>query len=108
MTPAVQQFSFLNRWFIFRRRGEAGPAATAENAEATVAVGNAKPPVGAVTSEEVAAEVQATAAAAEAIQKAADIRFSGLRSDTELPDLSFQAFESQFMKELARIGMTTS
>jgi len=67
MTPAVQQFSFLNRWFIFRRRGEAAPASVAEgSAEATVAVGNAKPPVGAVTSEEVAAEVQATAAAAEA------------------------------------------
>jgi hypothetical protein len=64
MTPAVQQFSFLNRWFIFRRRGETAPAATAEGSEATVA--NAKPPVGAVTSEEVAAEVQATAAAAEA------------------------------------------
>ena len=52
--------------------------------------------------------IRDAAAAAEAIQKAADIRFSGLRSDTELPDLSFQAFESQFMKELARIGMTTS
>jgi glycosyltransferase involved in cell wall biosynthesis len=52
--------------------------------------------------------IRDAAAAAEAIQKAADIRFSGLRSDAELPDLSFQAFESQFMKELARIGMTTS
>ena len=52
--------------------------------------------------------IRDASAAAEAIQKAADIRFSGLRSDTELPDLSFQAFESQFMKELARIGMTTS
>ena len=47
-------------------------------------------------------------AAAEAIQKAADIRFGSLRSDAELPDLSFQAFEAQFMKELARIGIATS
>jgi glycosyltransferase involved in cell wall biosynthesis len=52
--------------------------------------------------------IRDAAAAAEAIQKAADIRFSGLRSDAELPDLSFQAFESQFMKELARIGIATS
>jgi glycosyltransferase involved in cell wall biosynthesis len=52
--------------------------------------------------------IRDAAAAAEAIQKAADIRFSGLRSDVELPDLSFQAFESQFMKELARIGIATS
>lgn len=24
MTPAVEQFSFLNRWFVFRRKGDAG------------------------------------------------------------------------------------
>jgi glycosyltransferase involved in cell wall biosynthesis len=52
--------------------------------------------------------IRDAAAAAEAIQKAADIRFGGWRSDAELPDLSFQAFESQFMKELARIGMAMS
>jgi glycosyltransferase involved in cell wall biosynthesis len=52
--------------------------------------------------------IRDAAAAAEAIQKAADIRFSGLRSDAELPDLSFQAFESQFMSELARIGIASS
>jgi predicted NAD-dependent protein-ADP-ribosyltransferase YbiA (DUF1768 family) len=28
MTPAVEQFSFLNRWFIFRRKGEMGPDST--------------------------------------------------------------------------------
>ena len=33
MTPAVEQFSFLNRWFVFRRRGEQGAA----DAEARVA-----------------------------------------------------------------------
>jgi glycosyltransferase involved in cell wall biosynthesis len=50
--------------------------------------------------------IRDAAAAADAIQKAADIRLSGLRSDIELPDLSFQAFEAQFIKELARIGTT--
>jgi predicted NAD-dependent protein-ADP-ribosyltransferase YbiA (DUF1768 family) len=29
MTPAVQQFSFLNRWFIFRRRGDIAMTAPA-------------------------------------------------------------------------------
>jgi glycosyltransferase involved in cell wall biosynthesis len=52
--------------------------------------------------------IRDAAAAAEAIQKAADIRFSGSHSDAELPDLSFQAFESQFMNELARIGIASS
>jgi predicted NAD-dependent protein-ADP-ribosyltransferase YbiA (DUF1768 family) len=28
MTPAVEQFSFLNRWFIFRRKGEMGANST--------------------------------------------------------------------------------
>ena len=51
--------------------------------------------------------IRDAAAAADAIQKAADIRLSGLRSDIELPDLSFQGFEAQFIKELARIGMTS-
>jgi glycosyltransferase involved in cell wall biosynthesis len=50
--------------------------------------------------------IRDAAAAADAIQKAADIRLSGLRSDIELPDLSFQGFEAQFIKELARIGTT--
>ena len=51
--------------------------------------------------------IRDAAAAADAIQKAADIRLSGLRSDIELPDLSFQGFEAQFIKELARIGTTS-
>ena len=37
MTPAVEQFSFLNRWFIFRRRGEQATIATALPAAAPVA-----------------------------------------------------------------------
>lgn len=44
-------------------------------------------------------------AAAEAIQKASNLRSNGLKSQTKLPDLSFEAFESQFMRELQRIGM---
>ena len=36
MTPAVEQFSFLNRWFIFRRKGDIGatPAPTAKGTAA--------------------------------------------------------------------------
>ena len=32
MTPAVEQFSFLNRWFVFRRRDESGPEEPASTA----------------------------------------------------------------------------
>ena len=56
MTPVVQQFSFLSRWFVFRRKSDTGPVAIA--AEAT-----ASRTVGAVSADEdVAAEVQNAAA----------------------------------------------
>lgn len=73
MTPAVEQFSFLNRWFIFRRKGDAGVAV---NATATATPVSKKPAIKlgkaataasttavntgpAVMAAEVAAEVQA-------------------------------------------------
>ena len=37
MTPAVAQFSFLNRWFVFRRKNEVGQATEAKPATAKVA-----------------------------------------------------------------------
>jgi predicted NAD-dependent protein-ADP-ribosyltransferase YbiA (DUF1768 family) len=42
MTPAVEQFSFLNRWFIFRRKGDAGVAV---NATATATPVSKKPAI---------------------------------------------------------------
>jgi predicted NAD-dependent protein-ADP-ribosyltransferase YbiA (DUF1768 family) len=36
MTSAVEQFSFLNRWFIFRRKGDAGVAVNATASETPV------------------------------------------------------------------------
>ena len=35
MTPAVEQFSFLNRWFIFRRKGEMGTTELKQTAKTT-------------------------------------------------------------------------
>jgi predicted NAD-dependent protein-ADP-ribosyltransferase YbiA (DUF1768 family) len=43
MTPAVEQFSFLNRWFIFRRKGDIGapaPTVKAASIKATVPAAN--------------------------------------------------------------------
>jgi len=46
MTPAVQQFSFLNRWFIFRRKGDVGIAAPVANtaAKPVVPIGKGSKP----------------------------------------------------------------
>jgi mRNA (guanine-N7-)-methyltransferase len=63
MTPAVEQFSFLNRWFVFRRKSET----TLEPAEALPV--KTAVPVGAISGdapELVAGEVQEAARAAEA------------------------------------------
>ena len=69
MSPAVEQFSFLNRWFIFRRKGEAAT----EVVDASVPIARPALNTGALPAadeqaqaEAVAAEVQATAAAQEA------------------------------------------
>ena len=37
MTPAVAQFSFLNRWFVFRRKNEVGVEVAATTSRATAA-----------------------------------------------------------------------
>jgi predicted NAD-dependent protein-ADP-ribosyltransferase YbiA (DUF1768 family) len=78
MTPAVEQFSFLNRWFIFRRKGDAGVAvdatATATPVSKKPAIKLAKPTVAITTAAvepeaaeaAVASEVQAAAAQEEA------------------------------------------
>jgi hypothetical protein len=61
MTPAVEQFSFLNRWFVFRRKSET----TLEPAEVLATA----VPVGSISGEApelVASEVQESARAAEA------------------------------------------
>lgn len=66
MTPAVQQFSFLNRWFIFRRKGDVGvdstPVGTATAAVRSSAANTR--PQGGVTSEkpDLVDELQETAA----------------------------------------------
>jgi predicted NAD-dependent protein-ADP-ribosyltransferase YbiA (DUF1768 family) len=68
MTPAVAQFSFLNRWFVFRRKGEASLApATASGVAAKAVVNKPQIPVseGLATAEQLADELQATAAAQE-------------------------------------------
>jgi hypothetical protein len=51
MTPAVAQFSFLNRWFVFRRKNEVGEVKTVATSAATSAavpvatsVATVKPP----------------------------------------------------------------
>ena len=66
MTPAVEQFSFLSRWFVFRRKGDKGPETPLVQAQ----VANMAAPVGVVSEGESAADiaeqVQATAAAQEA------------------------------------------
>ena len=65
MTPAVEQFSFLNRWFIFRRHGDVdltqgeGTQPVATNATRANVVS------GPVSDEAVGAEVQANAVAHE-------------------------------------------
>jgi predicted NAD-dependent protein-ADP-ribosyltransferase YbiA (DUF1768 family) len=71
MTPAVAQFSFLNRWFVFRRKGEASlVTASATAATAAVKAARNKPQIpvseGLATAEQFAEELQATAAAQEA------------------------------------------
>ena len=58
MSTAVEQFSFLNRWFVFRRKTEVG-AQVIEPAPGAAAVAMPTVPLGPVDSEEVAAEVQA-------------------------------------------------
>ena len=45
MTPAVEQFSFLNRWFIFRRKGDAGVAVDATATTVTPVSVSKKPAI---------------------------------------------------------------
>jgi predicted NAD-dependent protein-ADP-ribosyltransferase YbiA (DUF1768 family) len=45
MTPAVEQFSFLNRWFIFRRKGDAGVAVDATATAVTPVSVSKKPAI---------------------------------------------------------------
>ena len=45
MTPAVEQFSFLNRWFIFRRKGDAGVAVNATATAVTPVSVSKKPAI---------------------------------------------------------------
>jgi predicted NAD-dependent protein-ADP-ribosyltransferase YbiA (DUF1768 family) len=52
MTPAVEQFSFLNRWFIFRRKGEMGANSTVATKVATVR------PTGGITGNTTAANTE--------------------------------------------------
>ena len=49
MTPAVQQFSFLNRWFIFRRKGELAVNVSKPKVATSVSVSENRAATGATT-----------------------------------------------------------
>jgi predicted NAD-dependent protein-ADP-ribosyltransferase YbiA (DUF1768 family) len=79
MTPAVEQFSFLNRWFVFRRKSEKTLESAASVPKASLAATGAPlaAPLGAVSgegkeAEEVAADVQASLVAANAAEAKED------------------------------------
>jgi predicted NAD-dependent protein-ADP-ribosyltransferase YbiA (DUF1768 family) len=65
MTPAVEQFSFLSRWFIFRRKGDKAPENSQVNLTLPTPVISGPVSQG-ESAAEVAEEVQATAANNEA------------------------------------------
>jgi predicted NAD-dependent protein-ADP-ribosyltransferase YbiA (DUF1768 family) len=65
MTPAVEQFSFLNRWFVFRRKSEQtlqipGTAISAKVTQATAAPASGAPAATGADEAEVPAVTQAT------------------------------------------------
>ena len=102
MTPAVEQFSFLNRWFIFRRRGDVPVPTEAEAKTATV-----PGPVtaeGEEDAEAVAAEVQATAAQQEATAAAAPVKTAANGKRNYAPAEVLQFFQDAAAQDRLKIG----
>ena len=106
MTPAVAQFSFLSRWFVFRRKSDTGPVALEPEVGKATALGT----VGdGEAAEQVAEEVQATAAATEtqaAADEAAPVAANGKRIYAPAEVLQF--YQEAATQDRLKIGDKTA
>jgi predicted NAD-dependent protein-ADP-ribosyltransferase YbiA (DUF1768 family) len=113
MTPAVEQFSFLSRWFIFRRKSDTGAVEVAEKLPtAAPAVAG---PVGAVGlseagEDELATEIQEKAAAAEtaAAEEAAAATTGPTGKKQYAPAELLQIYQEAAAQDRLKIGDKTA
>ena len=92
MTPVVQQFSFLSRWFVFRRKSDTGSVVVPPVASSVGAVGvSSESKEDTEAAEELAAEVKNAAAAEEAVaaEEAAVVGPNGKRQYAPAEVLQF-------------------
>jgi mRNA (guanine-N7-)-methyltransferase len=107
MTPAVEQFSFLSRWFVFRRRGEMNVEVPKVSVPVTSRVVTA--PGGEGSSEEaVAAEVQAQQQAQEQASAAATTGLGANGKKQYAPAEVLQFYQEAAAQDRLKIGDKTA